>query len=236
LNATYQKAGFAMDTVAVLNTYADLMEAIKVRHRLLSRLLANPGGLPGYAVVELSQLQVRMLCEVFAIACLLAHGEVEGTRSGKLIKAYQADLIINALEKLHPAFYPIPSKQVQKGVGQFELVRIEGDFLTKEEMLKTYRSTYEHLHAGTLETLVLDKDKKKKAVVDPRPARDFARKLVTLLNHHQIYLADEPGEELARGEDGELVTKRQIIVVMQSDKDGKCHTHLFERMGRVREQ
>ena len=222
-----------MDITAVLNTYSALMSDIKERHRLLTRLLVNPGNLPGWAVVELSQLQVRMICEVFAIACLVAHGDVEGTRTGRLVKAYQADLIINALENLHPWFYPRPSKQVAKvtGPAKFDLVPITDQFLTKEELINAYRSSYDFLHAGTLKKLVLDQ--KPRTLVDPKPTAEWARKLVTLLNHHHISLIDPPGEPIAMGTDGVPVPKRQIIVIMQSANNGQPQASLFERLGRV---
>ena len=84
-----------MDRQAVVNTYANLMSAIKSRINILRDLIANPRRYPDLIIMEFIQLQIRMICETLAIGCLVAHGDIKATRSGRLTKTYKADLIIN---------------------------------------------------------------------------------------------------------------------------------------------
>src|SRR5262245_46244893 len=95
-----------------LDQYCDLMEEIKRRLDVVSAIIAGKcGPLPKKVAEELCYLQLRMTCELIAMACRVAHGDISGTRTSSIRKRYEADWIINMLEKLHPAFYPEPSKQ-----------------------------------------------------------------------------------------------------------------------------
>ncbi len=96
---------------AILTTYCGLMEIIKGRTNLIVSLTKKPPvGVPPFFVYELQHLQVRMVCEILAKACLVLHGDIAGAKSAKLTDAYQADHIMKALEKLHPHFFPRPVK------------------------------------------------------------------------------------------------------------------------------
>jgi hypothetical protein len=64
---------------------------------------------------------------------------VEGARSARLSAAYQADLIMNSLEKLHPRFYSRPTTQHLRDGKPFRIEDIKEGFLTKQELLKSYR-------------------------------------------------------------------------------------------------
>jgi hypothetical protein len=110
-----------MDIPLVLKTYSELMTEIKERLAVMNGILNDQKGLPDWAAIEFMQLQIRMICELLALACLVAHGDVKGTRSGRLPKAYEADFILNTLEKLHPYFYPRPSRQIHEGGRKFHL-------------------------------------------------------------------------------------------------------------------
>jgi hypothetical protein len=123
---------------ATLHDYCVLMENIKFRTSLMLDLTKNQRGLPIFCVAELLQLQIRMICETLAVACLVAHRNLEGTQSSRLRSAYQADLIMNALEKLHPRFFPRPTEQILKDGKPAGIRDIKDGFLTKQELLKSY--------------------------------------------------------------------------------------------------
>lgn len=74
--------------------------------------LAGQTGLPNGAIIEFCFLQLRMLCELIALGCLTAHGDLE---AGKLKKSHKADQIIRRLEVLHPDFYPKAATQTKAG-------------------------------------------------------------------------------------------------------------------------
>jgi hypothetical protein len=87
---------------AALDLYCALMEEAKHRLACIDGAIDGRTGLPYQAVVEFCFLQLRMLCELIALGCLIAHGDVNP--GAKLRKAYAADEIIGLLEKLHPFF------------------------------------------------------------------------------------------------------------------------------------
>src|SRR5665213_3618026 len=119
--------------------YCDLMEEIKARHSIIENVFAGKFNLPPFAASEFCYLQLRVVCELIALACLAAHGDIEATRKGKLFKAYNADQIIKDLGRLHPDFYPRPTKQVidDKGV-PIKVTPITSGYLTKEDLLTLY--------------------------------------------------------------------------------------------------
>src|SRR5689334_21938045 len=96
-----------------MNLYAGVMEEIKIRLSSLDIAFAGGFQIPGALVREYCFLQFRMVCELIALACLTAHGDIEATT--KLRKEWEADKIIKQLEALHPSFYPWPVKQTKVG-------------------------------------------------------------------------------------------------------------------------
>jgi len=72
------------------------------------------------------------LCELIALGCLTAHGEIGATQANKVQKEYAADRIISQLEALHPNFYPHAIRlSVVPGGTHFD--RLESGFLTKAD-------------------------------------------------------------------------------------------------------
>ena len=64
-----------------LNAYSMLMEEAKDRLSAMDIALEGKTGLSMGAIHELCFLQLRMLCELIALGCLTAHGDLE---TGKL--------------------------------------------------------------------------------------------------------------------------------------------------------
>jgi hypothetical protein len=224
-----------METRAVLAAYCRLMESIKARTGIMHMLATNQAGLPASYVTEFQQLQIRMICETLAIACLLAHRDIAGARSARLNTAYQADLIMNALEKIHPRFYPHATRQILKDGTPVGIEDIKDGFLTKDELLKSYHSAGDFLHAGDMTNFLSNRQK----AFDPKSVGKWVRKLTTLLNHHSIFLADRPGswdgKERLKFLDREPAPKLQIIVQMNVGPHGRPEATIFESIGQVSE-
>ena len=87
-----------------LDAYSGLMEEAKYRLQAMDAALIGITKLPRGAVVEFGFLQLRLLCELIAVGCLTAHGDLA---TGELRKAYEADKIIKRLQRLRPKFYPL---------------------------------------------------------------------------------------------------------------------------------
>ena len=112
-----------------LNAYVGLMEEAKYRLFAMDTALEGRTGLPPGATREYCFLQLRMLCELIALGCLTAHGDLQ---TGKLKGRYEADKIIRGLQPLHSDFYPIAAIRTDKGPKVYE------GGLTKEELPKLY--------------------------------------------------------------------------------------------------
>ncbi len=217
---------------AALIAYCKLMEVIKARTALIVLLSTKPpAGLPRFYVAELQQLQVRMICETLAKACLVLHGDIAGAKSARLTTAYQADLIMNALEKLHPRFFPRPVRPGpdENGKSGFAgFVDIKEGFLTKKELLKSYHTVSNLLHAGEIEEILAGRFKR----INPEWINDWTQKLITLLGHHTIYLKDGPGawkgDKPLIISSGEPAPKQQVIVLMNPYPHGRVEAKLFE--------
>jgi hypothetical protein len=196
---------------ALRDLYCNLMVEVRWRTDLVSGVLQGTFGLPRLAAYELCYLQFRLICELVALGALAAHGDIPAAKSGRLIKAYQADAILNGLEKLHPDFYPQPSRQIVGPDGKVkEVVPIKSGFMTKPELVALYHQCGDLLHRGTLRA------------IKPRTAGDFTKiqeivtKIITLLNHHQINLIDP---------------KYALFVLMKGKDDGKVHAALMAKIG-----
>lgn len=107
------------------------------------------------------------------------------------------------------------------------LESIEDGYLTKGALLKSYWNAADFLHFGTLEDVFSRRQKS----LEFGSQIIWANKVVTLLDHHNILLADPPKEKrvapLVKGKDGKLLPSKMIIFLMQSE-DGQPHANLFE--------
>ena len=203
-----------MSDVSTINgyaaLYADIMAEVKARHTALFQPLdgITAAALPSYVLAEAAYLQLRMICELIAHGCLVAHGDIEATKRGKLETAWNADLIVSALSKLHPEFYPTPSHQVVLGPGRFELREVTEPYLTKADLQRLYAETGRVLHRGSVQNLP------GRTVPTSNSVRDWSEKISFLLTHHQIVLANSDLE---------------IWCLMHGMDDGKVHTTVMRR-------
>ncbi len=69
--------------IEAINLYANLMSEVKVRMASIETICNNQNGLPGPLVREFCFLQLRMICELIALGCLTAHGDIKGVQSKK---------------------------------------------------------------------------------------------------------------------------------------------------------
>ncbi|WP_024573984.1 MULTISPECIES: hypothetical protein [unclassified Afipia] len=198
-------------TDATAELYCDFMEEIKRRTSVIDDILNSKFALPMIVAVEFCYLELRFICELIALASLTAHGDIPGAKAKRLTRAYQADNILRMLEGLHPKFYPTPGRQVRNDKGQVaEIEKVTAPYLTKPELQKLYVECGSFLHRGSLENVV-----KGKKLPTFDHLRVWINKVRTLLNHHQIQLADP---------------EWQLWVIMQSNVDGKVHSYQMLRI------
>lgn len=175
------------DPNGLYRLYCDAMTEITLRQKVIFDILKGNiqmGIRPSY---EMCHLEMRMICELIAISCLAAHGDIPTTRSGRMASAYEADWILRALEKVHPNFFPIPSKMTKEGK---ELVLLDNNepCLTKADVIGTYHKCGAVLHRGNIKKMGL-------LQTDPSEMRAISawlKKSENLINQHTIILS-KPG-------------------------------------------
>lgn len=135
--------------------YANLMDEVKVRVDVISTVANGRGAFPTVITREFCYLQLRMLCELLALSCLVAHGDIAALQSHKIGKAYSADEILDRMEKLRPHFYPSPiTQEPDPTTGGWLMTGINPSPLPKEELLSLYAKTHRHLHRGSLKKML----------------------------------------------------------------------------------
>lgn len=92
-----------MTQSSAMNTslYAGLMNEARLRIQFSEAVLESD--LPDRLAEEFCYLQLRLLCEVIALACLVAHGDI---RTKKMLRESKLIVIFKELERLHADFYP----------------------------------------------------------------------------------------------------------------------------------
>ena len=83
-----------MTTESRMSIYATLMQEIKYRIVTIDHVLSGNAKLQTQAVRELCYLELRLICETIALACLVIHGDIRATNTRKLEKEYSADRLI----------------------------------------------------------------------------------------------------------------------------------------------
>jgi hypothetical protein len=192
--------------------YARLMEEIKRRQSVIAQVLNHTIPMPQMAAFEFCYLQLRKICEVFALGCLAAHGDIREVRS-KLQSTYNADQIMKQLTRIHYRFYPVPSKQTVDHITRrpIEVTPITAGFLKKDELQSLYGQCGNYLHRGSIRQLL----GKWEPTLDFEKIGVWNSKIVTLLNHHQIQTSQ---------------SDIQIWVLMQAE-DGNVHWSIMKQIG-----
>jgi len=174
-----------------LQTYSHVMAEVKIRLEWIEFAANGHTRMSAPMVREFGYLQLRMICELIALGCLVAHGDIEATRSGKFQRETSANDILNGLESLHADFYPkalLPP--VRTGNHVHFARRTPGTYMTKAELLKLYgQKCGTALHRGNLKRLLTPTPPIQKhfpEIIEP------AQRIANLLSVHSmsLYLGD----------------------------------------------
>lgn len=164
------------------NMYASIMSEAKFRALSINTLTGSDNALPTQLQREYCFLQLRMLCELITLGCLVAHGDIEETKSSPLQKAFHAGDIVKRLEKLHPNFYPSPRNLIFNS-DHVHLDVYDREFLTKGELITLYGKCGDALHRGSLRQLLRPEEP---TPADFRDIQEWGQKILNLLSVHLI--------------------------------------------------
>ncbi len=163
--------------------YADLMGEIKIRIAAIDAGTTASLPHPPAIVREHCFLQIRFICELVALGCLVAHGDIKATQTGRLRKQWAADKIMDELTALHPDFYPVPIKRERTDFGF--AVEHTASPLPKTELIKLYGKCGGVLHRGSLKTLL---SQKAPIQIHYPDITAIAQKFVDLLSSHLVMM------------------------------------------------
>lgn len=137
--------------------YCQLMEEIKDRLRVFRRFcIEDPNPKHGVSHAhahEFCYLQLRFICELIALASLIAHGDIAATKSAKLRKSYKPGVILSEMAKLHSDFYPKALKQKLDSNGRLIGWTGAPDFLSKSNLAALWSECGANLHRGSIKDI-----------------------------------------------------------------------------------
>ncbi len=172
--------------------YADLMDEARLRiHAMRDAIAARDRWVPRL-LQEFSYLQLRMLCEVIAVGCLVAHGDAKDANTMKL---WRAPHIIKRLEELNPDFYPRGVRFRKLPSGELHLNDYNVPQLTKTELIQLWHRSGSFLHRGEAKTLIAAQGKVLNVNLDT--IIQYAQMILNLLEQHIISSADKKRHLLA---------------------------------------
>ena len=175
------------EDVAARDTYFDLMVEAKARLLSINTPSQDKRGIPSALVHEYGVLQIRMLCEIIGLGCLVAHGDLVAKASTKLKKAYSPDEIFAALDKLLDDFFPVPMRPEKTETGWHMAEYTGGAYARKSEIVDIWAKCGNILHRGSLKNLVKAKSPVQTTFAD---LDDWGRKISNLLSNHRIMRQD----------------------------------------------
>jgi hypothetical protein len=166
-----------------------------------------------------------MLCELIALGCLIAHGEIKAAQANKIQKEYSAEKIIKRLEELHPNFYPYAIHLTicpTPPPGSVSFNRLKSGFISKSELITLYVNCGDSLHRGNLKKLLASSRK-----TEPPNFADIVgwrNKIVTLLNQHHIASFDNLSHFIWMLNGGPSTQNRASVAIALSPLPGTVGT------------
>lgn len=129
------------------------------------------------------QLQIRLVCELIALCCLVVHGDIDEAKGPIFQKQWSTPELLKGLEALNPHFYPTPAVPQATGPGSWHFADFDGDYLTKEKLpLPASRQSQEHTTG------------KQMLMAEMTDVIDAHRAICGLLNVRRISLLTEAGQ------------------------------------------
>lgn len=179
------------EQLSAIATYGEIIGEVKVRTQAIMAAVNRETILAPPIARELGFLQLRMICELIALGCLVAHGDMVEVQSSRLQKEYAADKIMKRLSELHPRFYPQPIEIHGRTGGKVKITDSELEHMDKERLIGLYTRCGGHLHKGSLKSLTSKPNR-----VPPDWEADMTREVqlvANLLGNHAIVLFGDSG-------------------------------------------
>ena len=190
--------------------YCNLMEEIKKRTQVIDIFLSGSShALYKATTIESICLQLRKILELIALGSLVANKEVFSKVYREFAKCWNAEYIFKDIERINPEFYPKPIIEdpcLTRGVTMDWKDKDPTEYLTKKEFIKMYKKCGAIMHSGNPYGTHVDYGYYDKSIPMWR------RKIIHLLNSHQILLLNDPNI---------------YLIHMKEKNDDKVHHYVF---------
>lgn len=134
-----------------------------------------------HAVYEFSYLQYRYIAELIAMACLVAHDQLDESELKKLRTTYKASQIFKKLKHIYPDFLMLPVVLIKlDGNWHFELDK--GQSFVSEDLSALWTRSGSILHVGEFQNL----HKRKTKIDDLSEVLLTHNRLCKLLGAHRV--------------------------------------------------
>lgn len=178
------------EKIATLDLYCGLMEEIKIRARSIEAVTTGKmtPQFPGAIAREHCFGQLRIICEIIAIGCVVIHNQTSAV--GAFEKLWNAKDIMDRLEKLNPHCFPIAVSIIRQPPTShvaFDIHPIIPRPLTKSQFLKLYGRCGDNLHRGHLRKITANLPAKP---ADLTEVANMTMNIISLMRAHQISSAD----------------------------------------------
>lgn len=164
--------------------YLPMLYEMTLRIELIPKICEGSLGLPPAYAREYAYLQLRRICELVALGCLILNGSIPGLVAANK-KEWHAEKIFKILLGKHAHAFPRPlNTRTVDGVFRFEF-DANPNALTFDEFRMLYNECGEVLHRGTIKSISSE------GIID---ASDLVRvlwwqsKIISLLNQHAVWL------------------------------------------------
>lgn len=176
-----------MNSQESVRLYCSLMEEVKVRLAIINNTYQNNENIPPMMVREICYLQFRFICEIIALACLVAHGDLPEAKALK--DTYEPGKIIKRLDRIKPFFYPQPMELERNESNKTVIFagRPDSFHLTQTELPILWGKAGDTLHRSPMVKVL---SKKRNTLDDFSDVFEWSAKLTGLLNTHWITLKE----------------------------------------------
>lgn len=192
-----------------LNYYGDLMLVVKNRINTALKML-GPEHLPVSIInLESAGLQIRKALESIMYASVIVN--IDRLPQG-IAKEYNVNKLMAKVKSINPEYYPEPTKSIDDGNDK-KWVPVDG-FITKDEFKNLYNKIGELAHDKN----PILSEKKIDNLLIKKQFIEALKKLIILLNHHQVRLPD---------------SDNIIVCVMENGKGGVQTTYWDLKSGDI---
>ena len=138
--------------------------------------------------IESIYLQFRKILELIALGSLVANKDAFSSVYQDFAKYWNAELLVKDIERLNPGFYPRPiiQKPSNRPGVKMEWLERQGDYLTKDDLIKLYKKCGAIMHSGNPYGSQVDLAYYESKITY------WLDRVVNLLNAHHITLVNDP--------------------------------------------